>query len=114
MTSTLINNLFAIHDKSFGEAGVKIKIYQDKYKKQYDKKFKVKKFCLKQGDRIQIKRLRSKKAKGGKTKLNWLPRNSYYTIFKINKRRKTVVVKNKKGYILKRHFNFDYIRSFHG
>ena len=114
MTSTLINNLFAIHDKSFGEAGVKIKIYQQKYKKKYDKKFKVKKFCLKKGDRVQIKRLRTKRAKGGKTKLNWLPRNSCYTIFKINKRRKTVVVKNKNGYILKRHFNFDFIRLFQG
>lgn len=114
MTAPLIAKLFEIHDENFGKAGEKIKAYQKKYKEQYDKKHKVKEFCLKRGDRIQVKRIKTKRAKGGKTQLTWYPRNSFYTIFKINKRRKQVQVKNTHGRILKTHFNFDRIRSFHG
>ena len=114
MTMPLVEKLTEIHNNSFGEACEKIEIYQEKYKKKYDKKHNVKPFSLKIGDRIQVKRIKTKKSKGGKTQLNWLPRNSFYTIFKIHKRRKTVQVKNKNGHILKTLYNFDRIRPFHG
>ena len=114
MTMPLVEKLNEIHNQSFGEACEKIEIYQEKYKKKYDKKNKVKEFSLKNGDRIQVKRIKTKRSKGGKTQLNWFPRNSYYTILKINKRRKTVQVKNKNGRVLKTLFNFDRIRPFHG
>ena len=114
MTAPLLSSLTQIHNENFGVACEKIKTYQAKYKRKYDKKHKVKDFELKSGDRVQIKKLRTKKAKGGKTELKWCPRNSFYTIFRINKRRKTVQVKKKNGVILKKHFNFDNVRAFKG
>jgi hypothetical protein len=69
---------------------------------------------LRAGDCVQLKRIRTKKAKGGKNELKWFPRNSFYTIFRINKKRKTIQVKNKTGHILKKRFNFDRVRHFKG
>ena len=114
MTAPLLTSLTQIHNRNFGNACQKIKTYQEQYKKKYDKKHKVKDFELKSGDRVQIKKLRTKKAKGGKMELKWSPRNSFYTIFRINKRRKTVQVKQKNGVILNKHFNFDNVRPFGG
>ena len=66
MTMPLVEKLNEIHNQSFGEACEKIEIYQEKYKKKYDKKNKVKEFSLKNGDRIQVKRIKTKRSKGGK------------------------------------------------
>jgi len=114
MTAPLLASLTEIHNRNFGIACEKIKSYQEKYKKKYDRKHKAKEFELKSGDRIQIKKLKTKKAKGGKTELKWCPRNSFYKIYRINKRRKTVQVKTKNGLLLKKHFNFDNVRPFKG
>jgi len=114
MTAPLVMSLIEIHNKNFGAACEKIKAYQAKYKQKYDKKHKTKSFNLKAGDCVQLKRIRTKKAKGGKNELKWFPRNSFYTIFRINKRRKTIQVKNKTGHILKKRFNFDRVRHFKG
>ena len=115
MTMPLVQKLFQIHDDNFGIACEKIVAYQAKYKRQYDKKHKVRKFDLKKGDKIQVKRTRTKKAKGGKTELIWKPRNSFYTIHKIHKRHKSIIVKNPHtGKILKTAHNFDNVRSFRG
>lgn len=104
-----------IHNANFGIAAEKIKIYQDAYKKKYDKKNKTKKFSLRKGSAIQVRRRRSKQVKGSKNDLLWIPRNAFYTIVKIEKSRKKVTVKNPStGKILKKTFNFDVIRRYRG
>ena len=113
MTTSLVSKLNQIHTENFGKACEKIKEYQDTYKRDYDARNKVKPFDLKIGDKVQAKRMRTSKAKGGKNELKWLPRNSFYTLRKINKRRKTVLLYNpatKKD--LTSSYSFDRIRAF--
>ena len=113
MTTGLVSKLNQIHEENFGKACEKIKEYQDAYKRNYDERNKVKAFDLKIGDRVQLKRMRTSKAKGGKNELKWLPRNSVYTLRKINKRHKTVLLYNpatKKD--LGSSYSFDRIRAF--
>jgi len=115
MTRPLVDKLQQIHDENFGRGCEKIKLYQTDYKEKYDKRHKVKKFTMKPGDRVQIRRIRTKKAKGGKNEIKWHPRNSFYTLRKINKRRKTVLVYNPQTRRnLKTSYPFDRIRMFKG
>jgi transcription termination factor Rho len=115
MTSHLVEKLDQIHRDNFGQACEKIKLYQDQYKKKYDKRHKVKEFQMKVGDKVQIKRIRTKKAKGGKNEILWQPRNSFYTLCKINKRRKTVLVSNSQtSRNLTTSYSFDRVRAFKG
>ena len=115
MTSHLVQKLNEIHNDSFGKAGEKIEAYQRKYKEKYDRKHKVKPFGMKKGDKVQIKRIRTKKAKGGKTEIVWFPRNSFYTLRKINKGRKSVLLYNPKTKCnLKSSFPFERVRRFTG
>lgn len=70
---------------------------------------------MKVGDKVQIKRIRTKKAKGGKNEILWQPRNSFYTLCKINKRRKTVLVSNSQtSRNLTTSYSFDRVRAFKG
>ena len=115
LTSPLVEKLNSIHHKTFGKAGEKIKAYQTKYKKKYDKRHKVKPFGLKVGEKVQIFKTKTKKAKGGKTEIRWKPRNSFYTLRKIDKRRKTVLISNPKtGKDLTTSHPFDRVRKFKG
>ena len=114
MTTPVVESLMNIHEQNFGVACERIKKYRKKYKAKYDKKHKTKPFNLKKGDHVQVKKIRTKKAKGGKTELKWSPRNSFYKLFKIDKNQKTVQVKGKNGQVLKKHFNMDNVRLFRG
>ena len=89
LTTTLVDTLNDIRKDNFGVADSKIKKYQKKYQKKYDKVHKVKPFSLKKGEKVQVKRIRTKKAKGGKSEIQWTPRNNFYTLRKIDKRRKS-------------------------
>ena len=113
LTPQLVQKLNQIHDETFGAAGEKIVAYQKKYKKAYDKKHKVKAFSLKIGAKVQYKRTRTTRAKGGKNEIKWQPRNSFYTLSKINKRHKTVKLANPRtGKLLTKSYPFDRIREF--
>ena len=113
MTAPLVRKLTEIHNENFGAAGEKIKKYQEEYKKKYDRRNNVQPFLLRKGSPVQVRRMRSKKAKGSKNDLNWIPRNSFYTIYKIDKSRKKITVRNpKNGNILKKTYNFDLVRKF--
>lgn len=115
LTTTLVDALKKIRIETFGLAGSKIDAYQKRYKKQYDKAKNVKAFDLRRGSPVQVKRHRSKRAKGSKNSLAWFPRNSFYTIHKIDKTRKKVFLKNpKSGKVLTRTQHFDQIRQFKG
>ena len=99
--------------KRFGAACEKIEKYQKKYKSDYDKRHKVKEFKMKVGEKVQYKRTRTSKAKGGKNEIKWLPRNSFYTLRKINKQHKTVLLFNPHtGRPLNKTHPFDRIRKF--
>jgi hypothetical protein len=115
LTEPLVEALTQIHEESFGKACEKITAYQKKYKRDYDERHKVKDFNLKEGSKVQILRTKTKKAKGGKTEIKWRPRNSFYTLRKICKRKKTVLVFNPKtGKNLKKSYPFDRVRQFKG
>ena len=81
----MVQKLQEIHTENFRKAAVSVGKYQARYKKQYDARNKAKAFDLKVGDKVQLKRIRTKRAKGGKNELLWYPRNSYYTLKKIEK-----------------------------
>ena len=107
---TALNN---IHNDAYGVASVKIKSYQEKYKKKYDKKHKVQKFNFKINSKVQYKKYYSKKTKGSKSKIQFLPHNTYLIIHRIDRSKKNVILRNPTtGYIHKRHYHFDDIRAF--
>lgn len=87
MTLPLVKKLFEIHTKNFGVAGEKINIYQEKYKKSYDKRKKTKSIIFKKGSPIQVKNIRNKRVKG-KNSLSWKPRDTFYTIEKVDMQKK--------------------------
>ena len=102
-----------IHDDTYGVACKKIDKYQKKYKKQYDKTKKVKPFTFKIGAKVRYKHHFSKKAKGAKSKIQYLPAKTYLVIHKIYKVKKKVILKNPTtGYIHKKNFHFDDIRRY--
>ena len=113
LTKSLAQKLFEIHAKVFGESSEKITIYQAKYKEQYDRKHKTRPFPLVKGDKVQVKIHKNKrpKSKGG---LNWKPYQNFYTIHKILRTKKQVLVKNFHGKLLKRSHPFDRIRLYVG
>ena len=70
---------------------------------------------MKVGDKVQIFKTKTKKPKGAKTEIRWKPRNSFYTLRKIDKRRKTVLVSNPQtAKDLKTSHPFDRVRKFKG
>ena len=102
-----------IHNDAFGVAGVKITKYQKKYKKQYDEQHKVRKFNFKMNSKVQYKKHYSKRAKGAKSKIKYLPYNTYLVIHRIDRTKKNVILKNPQtGTIYKKHYHFDDIRAF--
>ena len=112
-TAPLVKNLKEIHDETFGDAAKKIKIHQEKYKRQYDDKNKVKNFTMQIGAKVQYKKHFSKKAKGAKSKIQYYPPQSYLVIHRIFRTKKIVILKNpKNGYIHTKKFSFDRIRRF--
>jgi len=112
-TAPLIQGLKDIHDETFGEAAKKIKIYQEKYKRQYDEKNKVKNFTMKIGAKVQFKKFFSKRAKGAKSKIRYYPAQSYLVIHRIFRSKKIVILKNPTtNYVYKKKYPFDSIRRF--
>ena len=115
MTNSLVIALQNIHDRNFGVAGTKIAKYQAKYKKEYDKKHGVKKFALRKGSPVQVKKHQSKRQKGSKNRLQWYPANSFYVVAKVDQQRKKVFLKNPQtGKTLKKTYHFDKVRKFQG
>ena len=114
MTRPLVDRLYHIHDTLFRSATKKIKKHQGRYKKKYDKKFKVKKFNLKIMTKVQYKRTVSNKSVLSKKKIwSYCPVNGYYLIAKIEEAKKRVQLMTPKGKLLSRWHSFDNIRKFH-
>jgi len=115
MTKTVVDNLYNIRIKNFGVANKKIIVYQEKYKKKYDKRNKVKCFkkTFRRGNLVQYRKHKSKKAKGAKTSLTWFPRNSCCKIYSIDTDRCHVILQDRKTKkILPKTVHFEYIRRF--
>ena len=112
-TKTNVEALFDIHDLNFGVAAEKVKEYQKKYKKDYDKRHKVQKFKLRKGAAVQVKRSNHEKAR--KMSLRWKPRCGWYVITKVHRERNSVSLKNPKtGKTFKKKYNYDQIRKYRG
>ena len=102
-----------IHNDAFRMAAAKATKYQKKYKKQYDEQHKVQKFSFKMNSKVQYRKHYSKRAKGAKSKIQFLPHNFYLVIHRIDRIKKNVILKNPQtGYVYKKHYHFDDIRAF--
>ena len=101
-----------IQEKTFGVAGKKITVYQEKYRKQYNKKNATVSFnqVYGIGSKVQYRLHKSKNQRGNSTHLTWLPIDGYCTIIGINGLQKKVVLKHKKKII---EVGFDRIRHFY-
>ena len=114
LTLPLVQSLKGIHDKNFKTADKKIKKYQGKYKKAYDKKHKAKAFNLKVGDKVQYRRKVSKYTLSKKKFIKWTPVGGYNLILKIFSKRKRIQIQSAKGKILKRLQSMDNVRKYNG
>ena len=102
-----------IHNDAFRMAAAKATNYQKKYKEQYDEQHKVRKFSFKMNSKVQYRKHYSKRAKGAKSKIKFLPHNSYLVIHRIDRTKKNVILKNPQtNYVYKKHYHFDDIRAF--
>ena len=70
-----------------------------RYTNGYNRRNKVS-FNLKVGDKVQYRKYKVKQAKGQKTALLWKPLNSFVIIQKIDKSKKKLTCKDKKGAII--------------
>ena len=62
---------------------------------------------------MQYKKHYSKRAKGAKSKIKFLPYDTYLLIHRIDRSKKNVILKSPKtGTIYKKHYHFDDIRAF--
>ena len=114
MTQPLVERLFSIHGRLFRSASNRIKKHQCRYKKNYDKKFKAKKFNLKVMTKCQYRRTDSNKSVLSKQKIwSYCPRNGYYLIAKVDHVKKRVQLMTPEGKLLSRWHCFDNIRKFH-
>ena len=109
----LVKTLKGIRDKNFKIASRKIKKYQNKYSRAYNKKHKSKPHNFKVGDRVQYKRYYSKNTLS-KRLVQYAPVNSYHIILKIIENRSRVLLADKDGKILKRLQSTYNIRKFPG
>ena len=113
MTKPLVDALMNIHHKNFRKATKKIKKHQRRYKKNYDTKFKVKKFPHKVNTKVQYKRPELKKSVLSKRRIwSWCPVRGYHLIAKINKDKKRVQLMTPEGKLLERWHSFDNIRKY--
>ena len=113
LTQPLAQALIQNHNTIFGEAASSIKKYQEKYKKAYDTKNKVKPVRLRKGSKVQYRIHKSKKAKS-KAGTKWMPHRGYYTIKKIDRKKRQAILKNASGKSLKRSKPFSQLRKYRG
>ena len=102
-------------DEAFGKASKKIKKFQEKYAKKYDKNHlkKNKNYVkLRKGMNVQYRKHKSKKPKGNGG-LKWFPRKKPLKIHSIDHQKHTVYLRDPKtGVIQKRSHPFERIRKF--
>ena len=112
MTQPLVDKLMAVHKENFGMASKKIKKHQRRYKSNYDRKHKVKKFNLKLGQHVQYRRSDTKSVLS-KTKriVSWCPVSSYLVICEIDTKKRQVKLMKPDGTVLRRRQCFDNIRK---
>ena len=113
MTQPLVDKLMKIHDDVFGVAAKNIEKHQRKYKAKFDKVHKAQKFKLKKGSKVQVKKHKSKSPKGH-FGIKWHPARSFYTISKVDKKKRRVFLKTKDGRALKYSRPFERIRKYTG
>ena len=100
-----------VQKKIFGIAGEKITVYQEKYRRQYNKKNATVSFTevFGIGSKVQYRKHKSKNQRGIKTELTWFPRDGYCTIIEVDGLSKKVVLEYNKEKI---EVGFDRIRHF--
>lgn len=113
MTKPLRDDLLQTHNEIFGVASEYIKKQQQRYKKDYDRRKKVSPFEISVGDKVQYRKHQNKKAKN-KSRISWLPRGGYCFAHRVNKRKKTVTLRDINGKVLKQKKPFDWVRKFKG
>ena len=112
-TKAAIKMLEKIRKKTFGIADENIKEHQRRMKKNYDRRNKVVTIKLKKGDKVQARKYRTKKAKGGSFDLVWYPHDSFYKVHSINKKHNIVFLYSPKlQRVLKNPFSLSRIRKF--
>ena len=106
MTKPLRDDLLQKHNEIFGVASEYIK-------KDYDRRKKVSPFDISVGDKVQYRKHHNKKAKN-KSRISWLPRGGYCFAHRVNKRKKTVTLRDINGKVMKQKKPFDWVRKFKG
>ena len=125
LTAELVDALATIHNQAFGKASKNIKKEQERYAKAYDKRYKTNPIKLRVGMRVQVKKLKTKRAKRHGLP-DWKPFRSYrgyfesngdpryYYLHAIDHKRGTVVLRNHTGTVMKNRYPIPCCRKWGG
>ena len=113
LTKPLVDALAEIHDTAFGKASKQIKKEQERYARSYDKRYKTNPLKLRIGMKIQVKKLKTKRAKS-RGPIIWRPFKSFYYIHSMDPKKGLVYVRNLGGQVLKRSYPIHCLRLWGG
>ena len=117
LTKPLVKALRSIHNEAFGKAAAKVRRQQERYSKQYDKKFKTNNLRLRKGSPVQLLNWTAKKSKENKKgdmKLQWKPFRSYYKVHSVNQKKGVVTLRSRGGRVYKKTYPMNRIRLYKG
>jgi len=113
LTKPLVDALAKIHDTAFGKASKKIKKEQERYARAYDVRYKTNPLKLRIGMKVQVKKLKTKRAKAHGPTL-WQPFKTFYYIHSMDTKKGLVYVRNVGGRVLKKSFAIHCLRLWGG
>ena len=114
-TPVLVQKLQAIRTGIQENVSKSIKKTQKRYEEKYNKKHKLKAdqiTNIKVGDKVQVMKYKSKRAKGRKMELTRIPFKSWYIVRKIDKKKRQIFLKTRANKIIHKGYNFDYVRIY--
>ena len=105
-----------IHNDAFGKAGVKIKRFQERYERAYDKRHEINELKLKRGMKVQVQKYFGRKGNDPKSRMriSWMPFRKYYIIHSYNKKKGVITVRSKNGKVYSKKHPITRVRIWKG
>ena len=116
LAQPLVDTLLSIHDDAFGKAGAKIKKFQERYERAYDRRHEINELKLRRGMKVQIKKFIEKRGdeSKGRLKVSWKPFRSYYKVHSYDKKKGVITVRSKNGRVYKKRHPITRVRIWKG
>ena len=84
-----------------------------KDKRAYDRRHRTAEMTLKEGDKVQVLRVKDSSKKGGKMNLPWMPQGGFYIVQTADNNKHVVTLKDPlTNKILSRKFHYETLRLF--